>query len=215
MPGLGVELGVPLHVEPACAERVGHRGDERATLAPTSLAAQANAVDIIRPVGHRCRGLADEGPGRCGRHFQTCCFHQIGAIHDHRAFAVERCRIERAVMAQTAAHGGQNVIDVILCRQTVQRDQPAVGTPDRRLVHADGHDVELATLRRDIGGNMLTQNVFFKRDPLDIDAGLRGELIRVTLHPDHVAVVHSRNRDCRRVALGKRAGGRNQRQCCC
>ena len=104
-------------------------------------------------------------------------------------------------MAEPVTHGRQDVVDVVVGAQPVQRDKPAVGAPDRRFVHADGHDVELAALGGDVGGDALAQHVFLERDPLDTDAGLCGELIGVALHPDHIAVVHSC--DGYRGVLGK------------
>jgi hypothetical protein len=175
----GVELGVPVHVEPACAEGVRHRGDEGAAFTPTGLAAQADAVDVVVAVGHRGRSFSDELPGGRFRHFQAGLFHQVGAIHDHRAFAVERRRIKRAVMAQAAGHCGQDVIDIVILGKIVERDEPAIGAPDRGFVHADGHDVELATLGGDVGCHALTQDVFLQRDPFDLVTGLCGEIVGV------------------------------------
>ena len=62
-------------------------------------------------------------------------------------------------MAETAAHGRQDVINVISGAE-IQTFEPAFGAPDRRLVHADGHDIELATLGGDVGGDPAAQRVF-------------------------------------------------------
>jgi hypothetical protein len=42
-----IELGVPVLVEPACAERVAGHCDEGAAFTPAGLAAQADAVDFV------------------------------------------------------------------------------------------------------------------------------------------------------------------------
>ena len=54
---------------------------------------------------------------------------------------------------------GQGVINVILGAE-IQTFERAFGAPDRRLIHADGHDVELATRVGDVGGDPAVQRVF-------------------------------------------------------
>jgi hypothetical protein len=184
-----IELRVPVFVEPARAERIAGHRDEGAALAPARLASQADAVNVVARVVHGFRGRANFLPGRGLGHFHPGGLHQVGAVHDHRAFAVERCGVERAVMAEAVAHGRQDVVDVILLGQVVKRHEPSVGAPDRRFVHADRHDVELAATGGDVRGHALPQHVFFQGDPFDVDPGLRSEPVGVTLHADHVAVV--------------------------
>ena len=111
-------------------------------------------------------------------------------------------------MAQTTGHGGQDIVRVIVFAQVVQRHQPAVCTPDRRFIHADGHDVERTALGRDVSGDALAQHVLFQRDPLHFVAGLFGEFVGVALHPDHVAVVHGGDGD----RLSKSAAAHDQGQ---
>ena len=176
-PTRGVELRVPVLVEPARAEGVGHRRDEGTALAPAGLAAQADAVDVVVTVGHLARRLRNEVPGRRGRHFQPGLVHQVGAVHDHRAFAVERRGVQRAVVAQAACHGGQDVADIVIGAEIVKRYQPAVLAPDRRFVHADGHDVESTALCGDVGRHALTKHVLFQRHPLDLVSGLCGKIV--------------------------------------
>ena len=48
--------------------------------------------------------------------------------------------------------------DVILGAE-IQTFEPAFGAPDRRLIHADGQDVELATRGSDVGGDPAAQRV--------------------------------------------------------
>ena len=208
-PFLRVELGLPLFVKPAGAERIRHRRDEGAAFTPTRLAAQADAIDFVVAVGHRDGRFANEVPRWRVGHFEAGRFHEIGAIHDHRAFAVERRRIKRAFVAESARHGWQDVVNVIGVAQIIERNEPAIGAPDRGFVHADGHDVESAAFGGDVGRHALAKNILFQRDPLDVDAGRRGELIRVALHADHVAVVHGRDGDC---LVLRECCGRTQRQ---
>ncbi len=201
-----VELGFPILVEPACAERIGHRGQEGHVFAPARLAAQADAIDFVVFVGHRCGGFFDVAP--CWRvgHFHPGIGHKVLAIHHHRAFAIKRRGVKFAVNGQAATDGGKDIVRVPIGRQIVQRNQPVLSAPDRDLVGADGHDVELTALGGDVLGHTLAQNVFFQRDPFQFDVRvLGGEIVGQTLHTDHVAVVHCCDGDC---GFGVDCGGR-------
>ena len=203
VPGGAVQLRPPLLVEPAGAEGVRHRGQEGHVVAPARLSAQADAVDTVVPVRHGGRRIPDVAPGRVVRHLHPRRVQKILAVHDHRAFAVERRRVQRAVVGQPAPHRRQDVGDVVAGAE-FQRLEPAARAPDRGFVHADGHDVELAALRRDVGGHALPEDAFLQRHPAHRDAriGLL-ELGRQFLHLDHVAVVHGRD--------GQLAGCRGRR----
>ena len=69
---------------------------------------------------------------------------------------------------------GQQVVDVVVGAEIVERQQPALLGPDRNFVGADGHDVVLAALGGDVGGDALAQHVLFERDPLQLDVGVLG-----------------------------------------
>jgi hypothetical protein len=86
-------------------------------------------------------------------------------------------------------------------------EKPILGRPDRRLVHADRHDVELTTTGGDVLRHTLAQDVFLERHPLDGMTGLLGEVVGETLHADHVTVVHGRDGD----GVGLRLDGGDQR----
>jgi hypothetical protein len=133
---------------------------------------------------------ADLRPGGALGHLHAGLVGQVLAVHQHRAFAVERGGKQLAVHAQAVAHGGQQVVHVV-GGIGLQRLQPALLAPDRRFVHADGHHVELAALGGDVGGHALAQHAFFQRHPLELDVrvGLL-EVLRELLHLDHVTVVH-------------------------
>ena len=120
---------------------------------------------------------------------------QVLAVHQHRAFAVERCSEQLAVDGQTVAHCGQQVVHVV-GGVGFQLLQPALLAPDGRLVHADRHHVELAALGGDVGRDALAQHAFFERDPLELDVGVGLlEVLAELLHLDHVAVVHGGNHE--------------------
>jgi hypothetical protein len=162
-----IELRLPVLVEPARAERVGGRGQERHVLAPAGLAAQADAVDAV--AGDLARRVGDEVPGRRVRHGEAGLLEQVGAIHHHRALAIERRGVELAVGGQAGADRRQQIVDVIVGAEIVERDQPALLGPDRHFIGADGEHVELAALGGDVGRHLLAQRVLLQRDPLEAD----------------------------------------------
>ncbi len=184
-----------------------HRGQEGHVFAPASFAAQADSIHLGRFVGHLARRIEDKVPGWTLGHFQTGFFHQIRAIHDHRGFAVEGRGVKLAIQRQPVRDRRQDVVGVVILAHVLKRQQPALFRPDRHLVVADRHDVILAALGGDIGGNTLAQHVFFQRDPFQLDVRVRvGEWLGHLLHADHVAVVHGGD--------GQRLGhcGRGQRR---
>ena len=129
-------------------------------------------------------------PGQATVDFNTGFFEQILAVHHHRAFAVERCSIKRIILGDGSPDGRHQIVDVIVGAEIIQRCQPAFFSPDRHFVGANGHDVILTALGGDVGGDTLTQGVFFEGDPLKRNVWiLRGEIIRQLLHADHVTVV--------------------------
>ena len=206
IPRRAVELRHPLLVEPARAEGIGHRGQERHVVAPAGLSAKADAVDPGIAVVDRGGDVRDVAPGGIVRHGHARRLDQVLAVHDHGALAVERRRVELAVRRQSAAHGGQEVVDVVV-RTEIERFEPAPRPPDRRLVHADRHHVELAALGGDVGGDALPQRPFLERHPVDRDAGIGLlEMAGQLLHLDHVAVVDGRDGDLARQ--GRRSENR-------
>src|SRR3546814_13526169 len=80
--------------------------------------------------------------------------------------------------------------DLIIGREVGHRLQPVLGSPQRGLVGADSHYIELPALGRDISGQALAQDVLFEHHPVQLDArmfGLKG----------------FRERDRKSVVLGK------------
>ena len=118
-------------------------------------------------------------------------------------------------MGQAGTHGGQDVVGIILGGQIVQRNQPALGGPNRRLVHADGHDVELTAFGGDVLSDALAQHIFLKCHPLNLNARIGGgEVIGETLHADHVTVIHGCDGDGLGLhqARGRKQQGARERQ---
>ena len=101
------------------------------------------------------------------RHLQAGLLEQVGAVHHHRALAVERRGVELAVDGDRVADLRQQVGDVIVGAEIVERHQPALLGPDRHLVGADGENVELAALGGDVGGDPLAQHILLQRHPFD------------------------------------------------
>ena len=193
MPRLAVDLRLPAHVEPLATVGVDHGRQERHVVAPARLAAQAQAVDAVLRIMDLGDDVGHLGPGRGWRHRQAGSLDQVGPVHRHRAFAIERCRVQLAFMRQAAADGWQQVVDVI-GRVGHDRLEPALLGPDRCFVKADRHHIELAALGGDVGGHALAQRAFFQRHPLELGAGVGGfKFLGVLLHFDHVAVVHGGN----------------------
>ncbi len=205
-----VELRGPLLVEPAGAEAVGHRADQRHVLAPAGLAAQADAVDVGRAVGHLAGRVADELPGRVLGHGEPGLLEEVGAVHQEGALAVEGRGVELAVDGQAAADRRQHVVDLVGGVE-LERHQPALLAPDRHLVVADGQDVVLAAAGGDVGRHPLAQDVLLERHPVHRDVGVRlVERAGQALHADHVAVVHGRDRD--RLGIRRRGEGKGGRR---
>jgi hypothetical protein len=195
LPGLGVDLRLPLHVEPLAAVGVDQRGQEGHVVAPARLAAQAHAVHAGLGVVGLVGKFLHLGPGGLVGKLHAHLVGQVLAVHEHRALAVERRGVQLAVGRQAVADGGQQVVDVV---GGIGGDglEPALLRPDGGLVQADGHHVELAALGGDVGGHALAQRAFLERDPLELDVGVGffeegGEL----LHLDHVAVVDGRDHE--------------------
>ena len=209
LPLLRIELRLPVHVEPARAEGIGKGGDEGHVLAPAGLAAQADAVDAVLLVGDLVGRLLDEVPGRAFRHLQAGLLEQVGAVHRHRALAVERRSVERAVIGERLADGRQQIALVEVLAEIVERHQPFLLCPDRHLVVADRHHVVLAAMRGDVGRHALAQDVLLERHPLQIDVRvLLLEVVRQLLHADHVTIVHGGNGERHRVGTGRKTHGR-------
>ena len=192
-PRLGFELRLPGHVKPLRAKAVGHGGEECHVVAPARLAAQADAVHAIFRVVDFGGRIAHIVPGRTVGELDTGFVGQVFAVHQHGAFTVERRSVHLAVHAQAVAHGGQDVIGVV-AGVALELGQPAFFAPDGRLIHADGHDVELTTLGGDVRRHALAQHAFFERDPFQGDARVGGfKVLAELFHLDHVAVVHGGN----------------------
>src|SRR6218665_938111 len=112
-----------------------------------------------------------------------------GGVHRERALAIERGRIQLAVGRQTGADGCQQIVDVVPGVR-LELLEPAFLAPDRRLVHADGHHVELPALRRNVRRDALAQRALLQRHPLELDVGMAlFELWRELLHLYHLPVV--------------------------
>ena len=164
-----VDRGVPLIVEPLPAEGVHERGDERHVLAPAGLAAQADAVDLAAGIVQLRSPLLDLLPGRLLGHLDAGLLEQVLAVEQHRALGVERQRVQLAVIGQAFAHRLQHVLDIVVGGQILERDEPVLRGPDRDLVGADRHDVELAALGRDVGRDPLAKHVLLEHDPFQVD----------------------------------------------
>src|SRR5208282_4854873 len=107
---------------------------------------------------------------------------------------------------------GKKVIDVVVGAELVERNQPPLLRPDRRLIGPDREDVELAALGGDVGRHLLAQHILFERDPVQLDVGIGlGEIVRQLLHPDHVAVVDGGDRQRGVGVSGKREAGQGNR----
>ena len=91
LPFRGVELRLPLLVEPARAVRNWPwRSGTPCSRPSRPCRAGRRRRCSLRLVSHGTRGLADEFPGGCVRHLRAGLVHQVGPVHDHRAFAIER-----------------------------------------------------------------------------------------------------------------------------
>src|SRR4051794_26685106 len=92
-------------------------------------------------------------------------------------------------MGQAVLNRRDDVGIVIVIAKVVERGEPALLAPDRRLVRADRDDVELAAFGRDVGRGALAQHVFLEHYPVQLMTGGLLPLGRQLLHDDHVGVV--------------------------
>jgi len=99
-----------------------------------AFAAQADAIDATRRVGDLARRVGYEVPGRRVRHLEAGLVEQVLAIHHHRALAIKRRGVELAIEREAGADRGQQIVDVIIGAEIVQRYQPALLGPDRSLI---------------------------------------------------------------------------------
>ncbi len=111
-------------------------------------------------------------------------------------------------MGQTVPDCRQHIINVVAGAE-LQRLDPTCLAPDWRFLHADIDDVIFATTSRCIRCDLLTQNTFFERDPLQLHTSLFGVGFGNLLHVDHVTVIHDRN-----CQLGSGCGERCERCRC-
>ena len=115
-----VELRPPLLIEPASAKRVRQGGEEGHVLAPTGLAAEADAIDLVCLVGNLPGGVGDKIPCRGIRHAETSFVEEILAVHRHRTLAIEGRGIELAVIGEAGTNRGKQIADLIVASQLVE-----------------------------------------------------------------------------------------------
>ena len=80
-----------------------------------------------------------------------------------------------------------------LLEERVERDRPLVAAPERRVVAADGDDVEVAGPHRHVLRHPLPQVVLRQEQELHVDPGLVGEVSDEALHVLHLRVADRRN----------------------
>ncbi len=124
-----VELRLPVLVEPARAEGVGHGGQEGHVLAPAGLAAQADAVDVGGAVGDLAAASPMNSQVGASGMCQPGLLEQVLAVHDEGRLAVERRGVELAVDRQAAGDRRDDVGGVVVGAEIVERQQPAAASP--------------------------------------------------------------------------------------
>src|SRR6202042_2517340 len=127
-------------------------------------------------------------------------------IHREGTLSVERHGVELAVDRQSRFHWGKKIV-VVVVLEIVQAGKPALFAPDRGFVGADRDNVILAALGRNIGGDLLTEDVLLEDHPIDLIPGLLLPSRRQLLHDDHVVVVHCRDRQGFGVDEGRTSRG--------
>src|SRR5580704_3398693 len=163
------ELRLPLLVEPLAAERVDDRVQRGHVVAPARQAAQADPgyLSWLVELGRIARHLR---PGWVRRHRDPGRLEQVLAVVQHRRLAVERDRVQAALVGQGLGDRREQVAGVVA---RVLRDvlrgpvvQPAVLREQRRLVRPDHDHVERVAVRG---------HVLLDRRP-QVTLGVRGEL---------------------------------------
>ena len=210
--GVRSQRGVPVHVEPAAAERVVHGGQRGHDLAPAGQAAQADPGDVLVGIGQLGGELADLLPGGLLRHLQALGLEEVLVPDQERRLPVEGHGVEAVLVAQGGAHRVDEVLGVVALgrlRVRLQVLDPAVGRPDGGLVVGDHDDVELAAAGGHGGRDLGTGLVLREGDESDIDVrvlplelGLQGDRVL------HLRVGHDSDDDL--VAMGRAAAGQGQ-----
>ena len=207
----GVDLRVPVLVEPGSAEGVHHGGQRCEDLAPAGLAAQADALHARGCAVGLGGQVGDLVPGGLLRHGQALGVEDVLAVHQEGGLAVERFAVELAVLAgQGGRVGRQDVrlVELGVLGHVVQRRQPAVGGVERDLVVGQRRDVVLAGLAGELLADLGPDVVLRQDRVVDPDAGFLGEVIRgEPLQVLHLGVVHHQDIDAVRVSGGVAAAG--------
>ncbi|MNZ87739.1 hypothetical protein D3C78_1066090 [compost metagenome] len=144
---------------------------------------------LLRLIGQLGGKILDLVVGRIVRHLQAGGVEQVLAVKGERAFGIKRHRVKLTVHRQAFFDRIEQIGVIIIVAEIIDRRQPALLTPDRRFVTADGHDVELAAIGGDIGGDTLAQDILFQHDPVDLVARFLLPGAGKLLHDDHVAIV--------------------------
>ena len=216
MPWLRRELGVPVLVEPTSTVSVDHCVQRRQLLTPARETTQADSVDA-RAVD-RLRRRRHLVPRRVVRHIDARGGQEVLAVHQHRGLAIERHRVEVAVVAERPPDAGYEVVGRvgrILGDEWGEVFDPSLLGPQRNLVRADREEVIATALGRHVLGHLLPELVLGQGHDIDLDTRVRAlevgdELFQV----GHRGVVDSRQSDRARAAATAPSGAPRTRGAC-
>jgi len=114
---------------------------------------------------------------------------QIFTVIGHAAFTVKRQSVQRAVPRQRTADRPEQVINVVIGRQIVQRLQPAFFAPQRRFISADGDHIKVRLTAVHVAQHLLAQFTVIHDMPFEFDVRVRFfKLAGHLLHDRHIAV---------------------------
>ena len=209
----GRDLGVPVRVVPAATEGVDDGAERSTHLAPAGKAAEADAVLAVGRIVERRGGSHDLIPrGLLGQR-DALGLEQVLAIEQRRALAVERGRIELAVVGEAVADRLEEVgavVGGVGVEGRADLVDPAELGPQRDLVHAHGHDVERAGAGGDVRRHLRADLVLGQDQQVDLDVRVeRVELREHVLERGHLGVAHHADRDGALHRILGEAGGRH------
>ena len=115
-------------------------------------------------------------PRRLVRHRDICLLQDVLAIEKRGALAVERRRVQLAVVLEPLTNARDHVVEVVVgvrLERGANFFEPPVLGPQRDFVHADGDQIELRGVGGDVRGDLVADLVFGQYQKVEGDARMR------------------------------------------
>ena len=164
----GVELWLPIGVEPAATKGINHRVERSHIHAPTRLTSQQNAGHTTCGIIELLRELGDLIPRRMQWHGQVMLRENLLVVHQETTLAIERERVRMSLEGERRHNRLEEIVVIVITlvgrRHLIKvwREilEPAVMCPNGGLVTADGGNIKFPCICSNILGNFRTQIIF-------------------------------------------------------